>query len=243
VAWDAAYRSGVITPFGPIRSPVSRALSGLHRWRRKAPYRLAGCRHHLDSDNQVALTFDDGPDPEFTPQVLVILAEHGVTATFFLVGERASRHPELVRQIVAGDHTIGSHSSSHHNLTTLGALGARRQIMDGRRSVAAAAGRPGRLFRPPQGELNVRSALACRATRCRIYLWNRGGGDWSPGIDASSIASEFADVQGGDVLLMHDAIADGDADPSQADRSATVAALADVISTVNAKGLTFVGLD
>ncbi|HET6874935.1 MAG TPA: polysaccharide deacetylase family protein [Acidimicrobiales bacterium] len=243
VAWDAAYRSGVLAPSDPTRSPVTRALAGLQRWSRKAPYRLAGCRHRLDSDSEVALTFDDGPDPVFTPQVLAVLAQHGVRATFFLVGERASRHPDLVRQIVAGNHAIGAHSSAHLNLTALSTLGALRQIRDGHRSVAAASGQPVRLFRPPQGELNLRSALACRMARCRIYLWSRGGSDWRPGIDAASVAAEFAEVQGGDVLLMHDAIADHDADPSQSDRSATVAALADVISTVKAKGLAFVALD
>jgi peptidoglycan/xylan/chitin deacetylase (PgdA/CDA1 family)/GT2 family glycosyltransferase len=242
VAWDAAYRSGV-RGADPAASAASRAAGRLKRWGRKVPYWLAGCRHRLDAENQVALTFDDGPDPEFTPQVLRVLAEHGVRATFFLVGDRATRYPELVRQIVAGDHAIGSHSSVHQNLTALSMIGALRQIREGRHSVAAAAGRPVRLFRPPQGELNLRSALACRAARCRIYLWNRGGGDWRPGIDAASVAAEFAEVRGGDVLLMHDSIADHDADPAQADRSATVAALDSVIAAIRGKGLELVPLD
>ena len=74
---------------------------------------------HMNDGNKIALTFDDGPHPVYTPQILDTLKEYGVHATFFLIGENAERNPELVRRILREGHEIGNHSDTHPNMPTL----------------------------------------------------------------------------------------------------------------------------
>ena len=96
----------------------------------------------------MALTFDDGPNPEWTPRVLEILAAHQATASFFLLGGKASEHPELVTRLAAEGHSIGSHSLSHRNLREVSARETRREIEGGAAALAAILGKRPRWFRP-----------------------------------------------------------------------------------------------
>lgn len=102
----------------------------------------------------VALTFDDGPNPEETPRILDALAEGGARGTFFVLGERARRHPEIVRAAAEAGHDLGNHTYSHRHLWTLGPQATRREILDGAAAIADAAGSPPRFFRPPWGTFN-----------------------------------------------------------------------------------------
>ncbi len=130
----------------------------------------------------VALTFDDGPHPVYTPRILEVLAEHGVQAAFFLVGRHAERHPELVRRIAAEGHTLGSHTYGHRHLWRLSPWGTREEILRGHRAVEAASGRPVRFFRPPWGTVNLASLVVCRMEGLCPVLWSvRGEGyRWKP---------------------------------------------------------------
>src|SRR5262245_23119202 len=103
----------------------------------------------------VRLTFDDGPDPRFTPLVLDALAELGATATFYCVGRRALRWPALVQRIAADGHAIGSHTMTHPDLATLDPLAAIGEVRRGRRAVEQALGEPVRRFRAPFGRLGT----------------------------------------------------------------------------------------
>jgi peptidoglycan-N-acetylglucosamine deacetylase len=132
---------------------------------RGAALRAARPRRMLTGGNTVALTFDDGPDEEFTPQVLDVLAAHRVRATFFLVGRRARNHPELVRRIVSDGHAVGSHTWSHPRPWTIGGLETLREYRAGRRAIEDLAGRDVPLFRPPKGYVTGRIALAALAAR------------------------------------------------------------------------------
>jgi peptidoglycan/xylan/chitin deacetylase (PgdA/CDA1 family) len=194
------------------------------------------------AERVVALTFDDGPDPFFTPQVLDVLAEHGAVATFFAVGKRAERHPALVRRIVDEGHALGSHSWSHREPGELSARELGRDYRLGRRAVEAAAWRDTPLFRPPKGLWDARTALVTRAAGMRTWLWTVDSEDYRPGIDAGEIAERGAAVAGGGVILLHDGIELALA-PEAEDRSATVAALPDLISRIRARGLDLVRVD
>lgn len=120
----------------------------------------------------VALTFDDGPDPEWTPRVLQVLSEHGAPGTFFFVGQRAARAPAVVRTVAAAGHEIGNHSWSHRSLWL---CGPRRTLEEVGRSHAALAeitGRAPRHFRPPWGMLNASLFGALRRYGERCVLWS-----------------------------------------------------------------------
>ena len=178
----------------------------------------------------------------FTPQVLDILREHAVPATFFVVGKRAERHPELVRRIVDGGHAVGSHTWSHREPGSLTARELAAEVRSGRRSVEAAAWRDTPLFRPPKGLWDARTALVTRASGMRTWLWTVNSDDWRPGIDADEIAERGAAVSGGGVILLHDAI-ELPLAPEAEDRSATVAALPGLIARIRARGLDLVRVD
>jgi len=193
-------------------------------------------RDHLPpSGNRVALTFDDGPDPAFTPRVLDELDRLGVPATFFLVGERAAAHPALVRRIAADGHSIGSHSHSH---LEPGAAGWRVAVdfVRGRREVERAAGRKVPLFRPPKGYLSPREQRAMVAARVEPWLWTIDTEDWVPGASRDEVVAATSALGPGDVVLLHDAIC-GPLGPEALDRSATVASIDGIVSGARARGL------
>jgi peptidoglycan/xylan/chitin deacetylase (PgdA/CDA1 family) len=102
--------------------------------------------------NQIALTLDDGPDPEVTPQVLAILERHAAHATFFCIGERAARHTELCQEIVRRGHSVENHSQHHfHHFALLGMRGLRREIQAAQDTLTAITGRAPAFFRAPAG--------------------------------------------------------------------------------------------
>lgn len=189
-----------------------------------------------------ALTFDDGPDPVWTPRVLDILAERGVPATFFLVGERAERHPGLVQRMLAEGHAVASHSLRHEQLLTLSPSALREAVLGGRDAVEQVAGVPCPLFRPPRGHFDLRIALLARRHGLQVWLWNVELCDWRPETTEEAMLRACADLADGDILLMHDAIAGADAAAGSADRSRTVAVLPRVLALVRDRGMTPVPL-
>lgn len=153
----------------------------------------------------LAVTFDDGPHPEHTPAVLDRLRALGLRATFFVVGERAAAHPELVARIAAEGHELGHHSYSHGapHLTS-----ARTAVEEARRTaelLERITGRAPRLYRPPHGKLTAGKLLGLWGLRQAVVLWNRDPKDFASGavepIRAYFQATSFA---AGDILLLHD---------------------------------------
>ena len=197
--------------------------------------RFAGARRSLgDRPGEVALTFDDGPDPEITPQVLDLLAAHGAKATFFCVGYRAAQHPELVRRILAEGHALGSHSQTH----LVGGLSTADMLADyraGRRAVEAAAGAPVPLFRPPHGHVEPPVARWLRRSDLRTWLWNVDPGDYQPGTQSAGVAAVVGGCVAGDIVLLHDALEE--ALPDAPPRSMLLAALPEALATLRARGL------
>lgn len=171
------------------------AASWLPTVRRLAP-NLAG----LGSPDHVALTFDDGPDAGRTPQILDVLATHGVRATFFLTGERAGRHPDLLRRIVAEGHELGVHGWRHTY-----ALWSSPHLGRCLRVVEEASGVRPRWFRPPYGVLSATAWLESSRHRLRPVLWTAWGKDWQPNADADSVLALLGPgITGGATVLLHD---------------------------------------
>lgn len=152
----------------------------------------------------VYLTFDDGPDPHWTPRVLEVLAIHGVIATFFMVGKRALAHPEVARAVTTAGHGIGNHSFSHRHPWRMRAAEARREVRDGMTALEDVCGRSVSLFRPPYGR--VRHCMTLEAALCgqAQVLWDRSAIDWGPRGRSAGIARRLARVQPGEIVLMHD---------------------------------------
>jgi peptidoglycan/xylan/chitin deacetylase (PgdA/CDA1 family) len=128
---------------------------------------------------ELALTFDDGPNPAWTPRLLDLLAEHHVHATFFLLGSRAAAQPDLVRRLVAAGHLIGNHSWSHPNLALTSTPRIREQLTRTSDTLQQITGAPIRFFRPPFGARRPAVLRAARQMGLVPVLWNAMTSDWS----------------------------------------------------------------
>lgn len=127
---------------------------------------------------ELALTFDDGPNPAWTPRLLEILASHDVHATFFLLGSRAQAEPVLVRQIVAAGHLIGNHSWSHPNLALASASRIEEELSRTSQTLEQITGAPIRFFRPPFGARRPAALRIARRLGLIPVMWNAMTSDW-----------------------------------------------------------------
>lgn len=137
------------------------------------PHLLApAIRRGRRGDGRIALTFDDGPDPEWTPRVLELLARHEARATFFLVGRRAARAAGVVRAIAAAGHEVANHSWSHRSLWLCGPRRTADEVRRCHELLADLTGRPPRHFRPPWGMVNAALRSVLRDVGERCVLWS-----------------------------------------------------------------------
>jgi peptidoglycan/xylan/chitin deacetylase (PgdA/CDA1 family) len=185
---------------------------------------------------KVALTFDDGPDPEYTPRVLDILAAHGTRATFFLVGERAARAGDLVRRIAAAGHDLGNHTWSHRSLWLTGPRETGRQVRQGHDAIAQAAGAPPRFFRPPWGMTNLALFPLLRRLGTPCVFWTVQTEGRRPASPAIQVERAWRRVGPGAILDLHDA----DGLPGAGSR--LVEALPAMLGALEAEGYSLVPL-
>lgn len=159
------------------------------------------------SGNQVLLTIDDGPHPQHTPAILDILDQHCIKALFFLVGERAAQHPQLVREILARGHEIGNHTQTHPAATfwMLRPVRLWREIAGCQETLTSLCdGRPPRFFRPPAGHHNLFTALIAKSLGMKMMLWSARGFD---GVihHVPAITRRIARrLQAGAIVLIHE---------------------------------------
>jgi peptidoglycan/xylan/chitin deacetylase (PgdA/CDA1 family) len=154
----------------------------------------------------VALTFDDGPHPQGTPAVLEILAAHGATATFFLVGEQVQRHRSVAAEIAAAGHAIALHGFRHRNLLTVPPRALAADLDHAHALIAEATGQAPSVYRPPFGIFSPAGLAIARRRGWEPMLWSQWGKDWRRFTKPQTIARRVtASVAPGDVLLLHDA--------------------------------------
>lgn len=189
---------------------------------------------------EIALTIDDGPDPEVTPRVLEILAAHGIQATFFLIGSRARLYPQLVRAMVAQGHGVENHSERH--LKTFSLHGPRwlaREIAAGQQTLAELSGCQPRFFRAPAGLRNPFLDPVLARLGLHLAAWTRRAYDTRVGDPALVLARLTDGLAAGDILLLHD----GNAARTAAGEPVILAVLPQLLARCRAAGLEPVTLD
>lgn len=226
------------TPAGATRRVGWRA--GVRRARRAGRAgreRLLGRSRTLPVDQrQIALTFDDGPDPRYTPALLEVLTDLRVQATFFCVADQAAAHPDVMQLIIDGGHVVGSHGATHVAIPTLSHRELLADVRRSRRMLEDQLGCPVTIYRPAHGDLALRTAVVARAAGMRTWLWSVEPEDWRPGTTSDEIAERCNDVGAGDVIVLHDGLLEALA-PEALDRSATLQALPAIVGSARAKGL------
>lgn len=181
----------------------------------------------------IVLTFDDGPDPIYTPRVLDVLDEHGAKATFFVIGRKVEKYPEVVRDIVARGHDVGVHGFAHDRLFSL--RSPHRVKRDLERAILTlqrvTSVRP-TLFRPPIGHTNPTIARIADQLDLTVVGWSAAGRDGLAGASSARVAARIANaLDDGVIVLLHDAAERDDHEP------AGVAALGEVLAAAKDKNL------
>jgi len=157
------------------------------------------------SEPIAALTFDDGPHPEYTPRLLALLERHHVRATFFLVGEAALQHSQLVGEIAARGHVIGNHSWSHPSFTMIASPERRRELQ---RCQAVLAPHAAPLFRPPYGDHSRAARRDAHWCGHEVIGWSLDVHDWCEGDRDTLVSALTNGIRPGGIVLLHDAIHD-----------------------------------
>ena len=183
---------------------------------------------------EVALTFDDGPDPALTPRVLDLLEAHGVRATFFCIAEKAARHPELAHEIVRRGHAVENHSNRHeHTFAFLMLGGLRRDLSAAQATITALTGRAPRFFRPPMGFRNPLLDPVLHEMGLALVSWTRRGYDTNRG-DPDEVAMLLGrGLAAGDILLLHD----GHAAPTPDGKPVVLEVLPRLLEAIQRRGL------
>lgn len=185
--------------------------------------RVFGTVTRVDTTEPVAaITFDDGPDPRYLPPLLDLLKRYGARATFFVIGHKAQKYPDLIARLAAAGHVVGNHSFTHPSFPMLSGRARRAEI---RACRAAIAPHGSELLRPPYGHQTLASRLDAMACGYQVIAWSVDVWDWL-GKPPAWMADELARRTGpGDIVLLHDAI-DADGNPALIeDRSAMMAGL------------------
>ena len=156
-------------------------------------------------ERRVALTFDDGPDPRYTPKILEILKQYQVKACFFVTGSKVRAHPELARQIIRDGHEIGNHGFKHKAVWLLGPVATTREIVETNRSVKEHTGQMIRYYRPAWGLFNLFSICYYRLKGLKVVLWTYMSWDWTKRATSESITRKaLSRIRDGAILIFHD---------------------------------------
>ncbi len=185
-------------------------------------------------DDHVALTFDDGPDPESTPAILAELDRLGWHATFFMLGGMARRAPSLVADLVAAGHEVAVHGDTHRSMMSRGPRAVRRDIQEATDAIAGAAGVAPIWFRPPFGALSYGAVAGARRAGLTTVLWTTWGRDWRAEATPDTVVADVLrrPVAGGTVLLH-----DSDCESAPGSWHSTLGALAPLAEQLHARGL------
>lgn len=181
-----------------------------------------------EEKKKVALTFDDGPHPVYTPEMLDLLKEKNIKATFFLLGEQVEKYPDIVKRMNDEGHLIGNHSYKHEQLSKLSSVQACSQVNRTNELIYAITGKYPEYLRPPFGDWKDR--LDCEVNMIEV-LWDVDTLDWSSQNKDKVVSKVMKNVEEGDIILMHDSY------------ESTVKATAEIIDRLQKDGYEFVTVD
>lgn len=216
----AASALGYALPSVTAMSPVRRCMP-----------RLAG----RGRPGHVALTFDDGPDAHGTPEILDILGELDVKATFFVLGEQVAAHPDEARRLVAEGHEIGLHGWDHRNSLFVSPHGLRASLVRALDEIAATTGVRPAWYRPPYGIATAATFWASRGLGLTPVLWDAWGRDWREKATPEEVVCDvLREARGGSTVLLHDS----DCTSAPDSWKVTASALRPLVRRLRAEGLT-----
>jgi peptidoglycan/xylan/chitin deacetylase (PgdA/CDA1 family) len=192
-----------------LRRPSGRAKEAVKRLLAASARPLGTLVRVATHERALALTFDDGPDPEETPRVLDLLAAHDARATFFLVGKRAAAHADLVARVATAGHAVANHSWDHSSFLRLDGDARREQLRRAAEALATPAaatpaGRP--LFRPPFGEQSLASLRDVRRAGFEVVAWDVVPEDWRDDPAEVLLARALRRLRRGSIVLLHDSL-------------------------------------
>ncbi len=191
---------GLLVGVGAL-AHVSPGITTLRSWRCRFLPRLSG----VGDAGHVALTFDDGPDPESTPAFLDALDAHGWRATFFMLGEQVARDPDLAAEVLRRGHELGVHGYRHSNHLRRSVRWTTNDLRRAITTIEDATGETPRWFRPPYGALAASSVLSAHHCDLPTVLWTTWGRDWRPDATAETVVADIVDTwHPGATILLHD---------------------------------------
>ncbi|MBV9079717.1 MAG: polysaccharide deacetylase family protein [Elusimicrobia bacterium] len=227
-----------LIPFGIGLAMIShshgKSLWPIYELQRLHPPHVALWRGDVHR-RQVALTFDDGPDPRYTPRVMNVLDHYHVKGTFFLVGKHVKEHPELAQQIVNDGHAIGNHGWSHQDLRLLNPEQVHREIADTGDAIQSATGLRPTLFRAPYGMVTRPIMDEAKRQGYSVVQWSFSPKDWTRPSSDKIIRRVVKNTKNGSIILLHDSSPTG-----QENREATIAALPQLIEALRSEGFELV---
>ncbi|MDD5544420.1 MAG: polysaccharide deacetylase family protein [Acidobacteriia bacterium] len=184
---------------------------------------------------QIALTFDDGPHPKYTREILNILKQENVPATFFLVGKKVEAFPEVAQEIKAAGHELAFHGFTHRPLWMKSRRMLEEEVNKSREVFRRVLGFEPQLFRPPYGVRGRSIMQTAQKLGWKTILWTRAGWDWTEISGAEVARRALRKPRAGGILLLHDS----DGPSLEADRSRTVEALKIIIPNLKQQGFSF----
>ena len=183
------------------------------------------------NEKVVSLTFDDGPHPYRTDEILDILDEYGIKATFFFIGQNVRDYPNAVPRVMAAGHEIGNHTFTHRNLQTLCYSDLVKEIEDTEEALIELVGYEPKLLRPPEGKFSDDVIRASKEKGYSIICWSIDTLDWAHNPTENIVHEVLDSVEAGDIILFHDFVSG---------ESPTPAALRMIIPTLIERGYRFV---
>lgn len=180
---------------------------------------------------KIALTFDDGPHPTQTPEILDILEEYGIRATFFVIGQNAEWYGDCLKMVYEAGHEIGNHSHTHANLTEAGYESVCREIEEAERLIGERIEYRPHLLRPPGGQMGEDLYRAASERDYTVICWSVDTLDWAHTPSDAIVENVLTNAEGGDIILFHDYISG---------ESPTPAALRIIIPELLGRGYEFV---
>ena len=196
-------------------------------------------RRQTGDSRAIALTFDDGPNPTATPELLDLLDQHGARATFFMIGRHVREFPRIAADVVARGHAVANHTETHPNLAFHSARKVAEELAKCSEAISSATGREARWMRPPFGARGPSLARTAGANGIvGVVMWSKWARDWTVQ-PAEAVIERLRRVRGGDIVLLHD----GDHRVPEGDRRHTVRAVEYWLPRWKDAGLRFVTVD